>query len=182
MKSSSLYRELMSYYQEDNLFFMTNVARWENVHSDFLAWVFSSSSRHGLGEYATEYLLGLLDYAKMKEYNNLAEWPTFLDNYSVAKKYKVVAVDIDREHIEDQVSKRRMDLLFKITLQNKSNDEIRLLYVVLENKVKSREYNDQTMAYYNNVVHSYSNKNTSFVYVYLTPLSTDRLNCLHEQE
>jgi hypothetical protein len=61
--TSSEFEEITAYYSKPNIFRVLHVARSEQQHSWFLAWLFDNNSNHGLGDFPVRKLLATIVYA-----------------------------------------------------------------------------------------------------------------------
>lgn len=136
---------LKNRYQTKSMMEIVGVHRDENKHSDFLAWLFDSSSDHQLGVLPAKKLIELI-----KKNGQLL--PIIADKITkCTAKREVAGKDGDR-----------VDIILEIEV---GNDKIR---VVFENKVNAPETIDkdgigQTKRYYQ----EYSQKNDGFKNVYI---------------
>ena len=136
---------LKNRYQTKSMMEIVGVHRDENKHSDFLAWLFDSSSDHQLGAEPAKNLIELI-----KKNGQLL--PIIADKITkCTAKREVAGKDRDR-----------VDIILEIEV---GNDKIR---VVFENKVNAPETIDkdgigQTKRYYQ----EYSQKNDGFKNVYI---------------
>lgn len=183
MYSSPIYQELNEHYSRDNIFSVIRKSRSENVHSDFLAWLFDSHSKHGLGLYPVEMLLRLFDFAKTKKFNSEAYLPQIYENIIYGNEYKIIDIRVSREKAVKREGRddRPVDICLKIGL--KKFDQQSFLVVVIENKVKSSEHDEQTIDYYQRMQDKYKDTdNVDVVYAYLTPKSSHDLENMSEQD
>lgn len=136
---------LMNRYQTKSMMEIVGVHRDENKHSDFLAWLFDSSSDHQLGVLPAEKLIELI-----KKNGQLL--PIIADKITkCTAKREVAGKDGDR-----------VDIILEIEV---GNDKIR---VVFENKVNAPETIDkddigQTIRYHD----EYEQKKDGFKNVYI---------------
>jgi len=183
MYSSPIYQELNEHYSRDNIFSVIRKSRSENVHSDFLAWLFDSHSKHGLGLYPVEMLLRLFDFAKTKKFNSEAYLPQIYENIIYGNEYKIIDIRVSREKAVKRKGRadRPVDICLEIGL--KKFDQQSFLVVVIENKVKSSEHDEQTIDYYQRMQDKYKDTdNVDVVYAYLTPKSSHDLENMSEQD
>lgn len=141
---SKEYMAICSYYDQKNIFEILKVARDEDVHSNFLAWLLNPVESHGYGTFPLRQFLRLIALAA-KTYPCNKEIPVadidaqFLDKLLIGTK-TVTSVSIEREKWTSSNSqkKKRMDLVLEVRF----NDDDKTLPVIIENKVKSDEHGD----------------------------------------
>lgn len=136
---------LKNRYQTKSMMEIVGVHRDENKHSDFLAWLFDSSSDHQLGLSPAENLIELIK-------NNDQHLPIIADKITkCTAKREVAGKDRDR-----------VDIILEIEAEQKK------IRVVFENKVNAPETIDkkdigQTQRYHD----EYEQKNDEFKNVYI---------------
>lgn len=139
------------------------VNRKENNHSDFLAWLFNSTSDHKLGSLPADKLMKLLANIKctsssidiVSAENDLSENDllSFLTNSN-----EVIDAKASREV---NVDGGRVDIVLELTARVAPNK----IRVVFENKIMSSETNgDQTSRYYKHYLKSEDAYKNIFVY------------------
>ena len=179
--TSLTFQKINTYYREDNIFSIIGKSRSENVHSNFLQWLFNRGSNHGLGVYPTQMLLRVIDYVKTKSINEVAYIPEHfevfienINNISDVKLYRERVI-----HNNDNKTNLRIDLLFEIDFI----EELHLpqLRIVIENKVNSSENKGQTTVYYK-ATQSLNDFNVEYVYLYLTPAPNKLIESLNRQQ
>lgn len=174
--ASSTYQKINAYYCNDNIFSIIGKSRSENVHSNFLYWLFNCNSNHGLGVYPIQMLLRVIDYVKTKSINQGVHisnyYDCFIDNIN---KIRDVGIYKEKTLRSEEKNNRRIDLLFIINYI----DELKLpqLRIVVENKVNSLEHNNQTSDYYNRI-QAARDKNVEHIFLYLSPES----DCLNRRQ
>ena len=136
---------LMNRYQTKSMMEIVGVHRDENKHSDFLAWLFDSSSDHQLGVSPAEKLIELIN-------KNGQLLPIIADKITkCTAKREVAGKDRDR-----------VDIILEIEAEPKN------IRVIFENKVNAPETIDkdgtgQTQRYYD----EYKQKDDGFKNVYI---------------
>ena len=99
--NSKEYMAITAYYDQKNIFEILGVPRNENVHSDFLAWLFNPNESHGYRTFPLQQFLRLIALAA-KTYPCNKEIPVadidaqFLDKLLIGTK-TVASVYIKRE-------------------------------------------------------------------------------------
>ena len=177
--NSTPYQELSKYYMRKSTFDILGVSRTESVHSDFLAWLLRPNETHGCGVYAVKKLLQSIAKAKLDlgESNREGFLPDEYVDAFVTDACAIDAVDVHRERSisGSRGRARRPDLLLLIscTIGNKK----KILPVIIENKVKSGEHDEQTLAYQEWALSNYANRRRYFqpLFVFLSPDRSCRL-------
>lgn len=139
-----VYQELNEYYQKDNIFLALNKARNENTHSAFLAWLLNPQSGHGLKDYALRKLLRLYSTHEAAQLDELWLNTLLVGNYTLDE------VEVDTEK---PIKNGRMDIFVKASITPKSKDTNddengRNLLLCIENKIYSKEHDEQTTLYH----------------------------------
>ena len=185
LRNSKEYQELCKRYTAQTVFNILRIARDENVHSDFLAWLLDPASDHGLGDFTLrkflEMLVRILRETKQSE-RAAALFPIDVVDSLIAGNYSISEVEVKRE--AGTASKRRMDIVLKFRLECATG--VRRFLVVLENKVYSGENKEQTVDYWKwatmqahgEPTSGGSPEPTSVVGVYLTPLAETEFRIL----
>lgn len=167
---SKEYMSITSYYGQKNIFEILGVSRLENIHSNFLAWLFNPSENHGYGTFPMQQFLRLLAVTSRTYPCNkdIQIDKALIDRLLIGNKVVESAV-IEREVcIKD---KNRLDMVLEVHFK----EEGKLLPVIIENKVKSNEHRDskdkQTNYYYKWGIEKYadSNKYEKPLFVFLSP-------------
>ena len=166
-------QQLKSYYGSKTYFDILGVGRKETSHSSFIAWILDPQENHGLKEYCIRRFLEIIVSSKF--FNNSILENEIVDHV-ITGSYEIIKSFVKTEKSIDKNS--RIDIY--IELEALINSKINKLRIIIENKVKSRESNDQTQKYYEyylNNVDEYKN-----IFVYLTPISSIDLLELYEPE
>lgn len=166
---SKEYMAITAYYDQKNIFEILGVPRREDVHSNFLAWLLNPNESHGYGTFPLQQFLRLIALAA-KTYPCNKEIPVadidaqFLDKLLLGTK-TVASVSIEREKWTS--NKKRMDLVLEVRFK----DDSKTLPVIIENKVKSDEHDDQTNDYHDWGIKEYANseKYETPLFVFLSP-------------
>lgn len=188
MLNSEEYREIVSFYEQKTVFNILGIARNENVHSNFLAWLLNPKENHELGEFALRKLLETLVVILSRCQQEMREekLPGWLEDLVIVGNYSINKFDskiIREKSIVDSKDKiGRMDILLEMDLSAQNSREISKVRLILENKVYSGEVNKngrgQTSVYYDWAT-SLNDEYTN-IYVYLSPLSSLELESLLE--
>ena len=92
MCKSEAYQKLQKFYHRKTFFDITGIARQENPHSSFIAWLLNPYESHGMGEYPMKRFLETLCFA-YNEYGHkyLNEENKSFKNYSNDEAKKEIA-------------------------------------------------------------------------------------------
>jgi hypothetical protein len=129
---------LKQMHERPNLFGTLGTSYLELWHSAFLKWLIDPSSHHGLGTFPLRRFL----YLAASEGRYTDGQPKSISDLTIA--------DIELLSLEDMIFKTEYTDRYDASLQKKRidilgrNDETRFL---IENKIKSREHDDQTRTY-----------------------------------
>ena len=180
---SKEYNELKKFYNTKSILQLVGKERDENVHSDMIAWLLDDSVEHKLGLTPIRYFLRMLPISIDKEENMLAkeEYNNYLLSCFLNKDLNILNINIKREHMlgkdgKAYTSSQRIDILIEITIL--INNEYKILPVIIENKVKSDEHDDQTISYKEWSDDTYSDSSKFFqpILIFLTPKKQSKPN------
>lgn len=187
LTGSKVYQRLSDYYAKRSVFDILGIERREEAHSHFIAWLFDPSENHGCGSYALFRFLQCLAKSRIdfRELNKCATlWG--LDDVFVTGNYKMIG-DVG---VETEVSlssgrasgKQRIDILVLARLQFDGKEKC--LPIIIENKVKSQEHDNQTLVYYKWAVDKYKDESKYWkpIFVFLTPDATLDLKEAHGRD
>ena len=173
-KNDPDFQKLENFYYSKSFSEILGVSRREISHSGFLAWLLGNLESHNLGEFPIKKFLDIIlkfssDKLKSKHRD--------LFNSFVTEDYLIERLFIKPEYSIKNFG--RLDIYIELTLLIAGKTKnIRL---VIENKVESRENNDQTNSYFRYFNPS-ENDDNIVIYIYLTPISTLELIELTEPE
>lgn len=173
-KNDSDFQKLENFYYSKSYSEILGVSRREISHSSFIAWLLNNVESHKLGDFSIKKFFDIIlkfsnEEQKIKH--------TELFNSFVTEDYDIDNLTVNTEFSIKNVG--RIDILVELDFlfQNIKRN----IKLVIENKVESKENNDQTNNYYN-----YFNKtefnNDIILFIYLTPISTLDLIELTEPE
>lgn len=173
-KNDPDFQKLENFYYSKSFSEILGVSRREISHSGFLAWLLSNLESHNLGEFSIKKFLDII----LKFSNdNLKSKHSDLFNAFVTEDYLIERLFVKSEYAIKNIG--RLDIYVEMTLLIAGKTKnIRL---IIENKVESRENNDQTNSYYK-FFNKLEDENNIILYVYLTPSSTLELIELTEPE
>ena len=167
-------QKLENFYYSKSFSEILGVSRREISHSGFLSWLLNNTETHNLGEFPMKKFLDIIlkfsnDKLKNKHSN--------LYNSFVTEDYEIERIYIRAEFSIKNIG--RLDIYVELTLLVEG--EQKNIKIVIENKVESKENDDQTNKYFN-YFNSIKKENETEIYIYLTPISTPKLKKLKEVE
>ena len=142
------------------------VSRRELTHSSFLAWLFATSSNHGLG---TVPLVQLLELYVLKSREQEKNWITDqLSNAIITRDFHISeCISVTEEAVVTANARGRADIVLTCEI-NLPNLLLNKLKIVIENKVYSDEHGNQTQIYFG-YYDSKKETQEEVLYIYLTP-------------
>ena len=142
------------------------VSRRELTHSSFLAWLFATSSNHGLG---TAPLVQLLELYVLKSREQKKKWITDkVSNAIITRDFHISeCTSVTEEAVVTANARGRADIVLTCEI-NLPNLSLNKLKIVIENKVYSDEHGKQTQTYFD-YYESKKEKQEKVLYIYLTP-------------
>ena len=142
------------------------VSRRELTHSSFLAWLFATSSNHGLG---TAPLVQLLELYVLKSREQKKKWITDkVSNAIITRDFHISeCTSVTEEAVVTANARGRADIVLTCEI-NLPNLSLNKLKIVIENKVYSDEHGNQTQTYFD-YYESKKEKREKVLYIYLTP-------------
>ena len=142
------------------------VSRRELTHSSFLAWLFATSSNHGLG---TAPLVQLLELYVLKSREQEKNWITDkVSNAIITRDFHISeCTSVTEEAVVTANARGRADIVLTCEI-NLPNLSLNKLKIVIENKVYSDEHGNQTQTYFD-YYESKKEKQEKVLYIYLTP-------------
>lgn len=142
------------------------VSRRELTHSSFLAWLFATSSNHGLG---TVPLVQLLELYVLKSREQKKKWITDkVSNAIITRDFHISeCTSVTEEAVVTANARGRADIVLTCEI-NLPNLSVNKLKIVIENKVYSDEHGNQTQTYFD-YYESIKEKQEKVLYIYLTP-------------
>ena len=173
-KNDSDFQKLENFYYSKSFSEILGVSRREISHSGFLAWLLNNSESHKLDEFPIKKFLDIiLKFSNDKLKTKYSD----LYNCFVTEDYEIEKAFTKAEYTIRDVG--RLDIY--VELRMLINNKARNVKLIIENKVESKENNDQTNNYYNHFS-SLKEENEILIFIYLTPISTLDLIELTEPE
>ena len=181
--NSEEFRNVDSYNANQDFFRIIHSERRELAHSDMIAWMLDVNGSHGLREFGIRKFLQIIALSAKFAINKKTEnqLDVKLQKLFLFGNYELGRVDIKREvyaKMESQNGKY-IDILVDIEIKERSsNESLKKLDIVLENKVDSLEHDEQTLIYYEYEMKERYGKgkekyiNGAPIFVYLLPVST----------
>lgn len=173
-KNDTISQKLDTYYNAKSYSEILGVSRKEISHSNFISWILNGEESHGLGYYPFIKFLEILVIAShdYQSHKNKTMFDSIISGDILINKMNITT--------EANISNiGKIDIYIEADVDYSS--EKHKLRCVIENKVNSKEHKDQTKKYYD-YFQSYTNDSFKNLYVFLTPLSTIKLNELLEPE
>ena len=189
--NSDEYQRLKAYYSKRSTLDILGVARSELAHSNMLAWLLDPKETHGLGLFPIRKFLHLLVMAKLELSINASDsadtvacFDKNLMDSILTNSCIVEGANVEAEKSVDSTGDKHKDSRIDIYIEarvkmSKIDKDAKVLPMVIENKVDSKEHDNQTESYYKWIVgHINSNENTFInpICVFLTPQKTLSLN------
>ena len=134
-----LFQELKAYYSKTTIFNILKIERNENRHSAFLAWLLDANGSHGLKE---EPLRKFLRALAVSETGSIDET---LANSFVSGNYSFEKLVVETEKSVETEKKGRIDVFVSFDMETANNKTH--VCVIIENKVYSKEHDEQTEKY-----------------------------------
>lgn len=167
------------------------VDRLEQIHSAFLAWLLDMKESHGLGDFPIKQFLKILVRRDRKQglsrhdnnnANNNAGITSTKNIYVeiLNEDFTITEMYVTREKpAQTEDRKGRMDILINMKAIFPKKTE-RNIHIVIENKVYSKEHDNQTQKYFEYIIKEFSTDVCLFVY--LTPLPKRDLDNLNKPQ
>lgn len=173
-KNDPDFQKLENFYYSKSFSEILGVSRREISHSGFLAWLLGNLESHNLGEFPIK---KLLDIVLKFSNDKLKREHGDLFNSFVTEDYSIERLFVKSEYVIKNVG--RLDIYIELTLLIAG--KTKNIRIVIENKVESKENNDQTNSYFK-YFNPTQNDDNVVIYIYLTPISTLDLIELTEPE
>ncbi|MFV0172581.1 PD-(D/E)XK nuclease family protein [Empedobacter falsenii] len=173
-KNDPDFQKLENFYYSKSFSEILGVSRREISHSGFLSWLLNNTESHNLGEFPIK---KFLDIVLKFSGENFKIKHSDLFNSFVTEDYVIERAYTKSEFAIKNVG--RLDIFIELSML--IDDRQRNVKLIIENKVESRENNDQTNNYFN-YFNSIRKNDEVVIYIYLTPISTLELIELTEPE
>ena len=158
------YVALYDYYSQETMMGILGVARQENPHSNFIRWLMDMNGEHGYGSLPMRNFLNTVCLVNDEVYEgnscqNYTDKNNFFshDNAVIMNEIKYGRYEIIKQSIANEMvlkGQRRADIFAAVKLKFQrfnEPDDIRVLLVIIENKIHSQEHNKQTISYVEDV-------------------------------
>lgn len=173
-KNDPDFQKLESFYYSKSYSEILGVSRREVSHSGFLAWLLNNAESHNLGEFSIKKLLDIVitfsNEKLQKKYQDIY-------NSLITEDYVIEKLFVKPELVVKNVG--RVDLFIELVIR--VDNKRRIIKLIIENKVESKENNDQTNNYFNHFALMTADDELA-IFIYLTPISTLDLIELTEAE
>jgi hypothetical protein len=166
-------KELKSKYSSKSFSEILLVNRSEASHSSFLAWMLNPLQNESLKEFPIK---KLLDIIILRQRQFQIKEPLFNE----VSKFTLKNIKIETEKYLKIKRKKKSTRKF-VDLYIELKEKECVIKIIIENKVSSKEHNEQTVDYYKYFVEN-RKENEILLFIYLTPTSTLELNKLTETE
>ena len=158
-------------YHECNIFAITRMSRQEQMHSAFIAWILDSQGSHDLKDFPIKQFLGALLQISKKEENARTSIPkktSSIIGACVLKNEETINSSVEVEvpiYATTTGKNGQIDILIQIKISGK------ILPIIIENKVNSKEHDNQTEKYYSWAIKRFVGaKYLKPIFVFLKPL------------
>ncbi|MBR5469755.1 MAG: PD-(D/E)XK nuclease family protein [Paludibacteraceae bacterium] len=168
-------QRLKAIYYNQTLPEIFAVSRRELTHSSFLAWLFATSSNHGLGNAP---LVQLLELYVLKSREQKKKCITDkVSNAIITRDFHISeCTSVTEEAVVTANARGRADIVLTSEIHF-PNLSLNKLKIVIENKVYSDEHSNQTQTYFD-YYESIKGKKEKVLYIYLTsPTSITDADC-----
>lgn len=167
-------QKLQNRYRTKSFSEILGITRREISHSSFLAWLLNDKESHSLSLFSiTKFLEIVIRASKGKDREKYKD----LFNCIITDDFAISEAKTESEKSIQGVG--RLDIYIEIDLT--FGDRHTKLKIIIENKVESKENNDQTNSYFKHFEKT-KGENEICLYVYLTPVPTVELIELLEPE
>lgn len=167
-------QKLQSLYFSKSFSEILSISRREISHSSFIAWLLDNKENHLLSFFPIQKFMEIIIVRCSTEIEK--KHPAFF-NSVLTDNYSIKSLIIEKEKGLGKFG--RLDIYAEITLL--IEDKEQKVKLIIENKVESKENNDQTNGYYQYFEENRKEGEINF-YVYLTAIPTLELNQLIEPE
>ncbi len=161
-KNSPTTKNLREYYSTNSLMGIYDINRKEIRHTSFLKWLFDKET--AISELSLRKLLDVIVLKSSSLDDELQQLLT-IGNYDI-EDWKVIE--------NHSISQGLVDLYIDLTVNSCQ------IEIIIENKVYSSEYDDQTQKYFDYFTNN--NEKSTKIFLYLTPISSLELDKLNEPE
>jgi hypothetical protein len=167
-------QKLQSLYFSKSFSEILSISRREISHSSFIAWLLDNKENHLLSFFPIQKFMEIIIVRCSTEIEK--KHPAFF-NSVLTDNYSIKSLIIEKEKGLGKFG--RLDIYAEISLL--IEDKEQKVKLIIENKVESKENNDQTNGYYQYFEENRKEGEINF-YVYLTAIPTLELNQLNEPE
>jgi len=173
-KNDYISQRLENYYGTKSLAEIFGVSRRELSHSNFIAWLLGNHESHNLGDYPFKKFLEILVLSAKS--SQTSAYKSLFDS--------IITGDITVNDLRI-ITEKSINSVGRIDIYIEADvvyfQTAKKLRIVVENKVTTKEHDDQTSKYYD-YYESLNEKDYITLYVFLTPISGIDLIDLDEAE
>ena len=167
-------QRLQSLYFSKSFSEILSISRREISHSSFIAWLLDNKENHLLSFFPIQKFLEIIILRCSTELEK--KYPAFFNSVLI-DNYSIKSLIVTKEKGLGKFG--RLDIYLELIIL--IEDEEQKVKLIIENKVESKENNDQTNNYHQYFEENKTEKEIN-LYVYLTALPTLELNQLIEPE
>lgn len=172
--NDTTFQKIRSYYSQSTIFDILGIARLENIHSRFLAWILNPTEFHQMGDEPLRKLIRLLYYSSKKESLDEQKFPSVLALPVLTNSYSITRAEVRCE--KSITEKKRIDIYINANIFIGSKEKN--LHIIIENKIDSAEHDNQTRAYYEWAMKKKTGKDIILA-MYLTPFEKNSCSDEH---
>ena len=159
-------QKLENFYYSKSFSEILGVSRREISHSGFIAWLLDNTESHKLGDFPIKKFLDIVLTCDKQKDRHSELYNTFVN-----EDYKIKKLSVKTEKAIDKGG--RLDIYIELTmLIAEIQKKVKL---IIENKVYSKEKDDQTNKYYDYFNEKKKEDGETIIYIYLTPISKHEL-------
>lgn len=175
LRNDDIIRQIETLVQKKSMAELYGIALQETSHSCFLSELFRGSP-FNLGSMPFERLLTILNRRADTQHKGESVFPEWLKKAIIIKgDINVKSIDVKTEVCTED--KKRVDIHVASEVDIHTEDSIKRITLVIENKVLAPEHNEQTMSYYKYFEDKKENDEI-ILFVYLTPMPSIDLDNL----
>jgi hypothetical protein len=167
-RNSSEFKSLDAFYSRPSIFSALGVSRQENAHSNFLAWLLTPKPRkndHGLGDTPLRKLLETIALVCRSLPHAMNRLAANISNAIIPGDYTLSNITVERER---PIGDGRLDIYLEGNITFDAMEHP--LQLVIENKVKSSEHDNQ-LARYKAALCDSRTRSGVYLDIFLTPLN-----------
>lgn len=184
MHNSQEYLQLINYYSTESFFKTLGISREEKVHSNFLAWLLSPQSNHKLGLMPIlKFLQAIALVHEEQQNSNVEISEELLNDFLIGIKELTYDCIVQTEVTTGKIRGYKREGRIDIQLLIKFNDSTKIIPILIENKVLSKENTgddeNQTEKYLAWATDTYDDKSKFYdpIFIFLAPDYENDIEC-----